>query len=258
MGSSAHGADTGNANSAARNRIRRTGLLLRAYRRPVAIEWPSGSRSATGVDGGRFHAINAPMTTANDTALIANTACGPATATRTPAIGGPIARAASTVTPLRDAAAGNCSRGTNSGWIACQAGVVIAAAQPIANKSDSSERELRTPATVIAVNTAAAAAAYTCSAISNRLRSTRSASAPAKSARINVGDRLAVWTSATVVALAFSVTRNHCAPTVCIHVPMLEARAAMNRPRNAPIRSGAHIDDAGPTSSDPIVVSPEV
>ncbi len=157
---------------------------------------------------------------------MANTASGPVPAPSTPAIGGPIARAASTVTPLSDAAAGNCSRGTNSGWIACHAGVVMAAAQPIAKKNDSSDSGLRTPATVITVNTAAAAAAYTCSAISKRRRSTRSARAPAKSARINVGDRLAVWTSAIVVALACCSTRNHCAPTVCIHVPMLEVRAA--------------------------------
>src|SRR5207244_1887290 len=107
-------------------------------------------------------------------------------------------------------------------------------------------------------NTAAAAAAYTCSAINNRRRSTRSASAPAKSASIKVGDRLAVWTSATVVALACPSTRNHCAPTVCIHVPILEARAATNRPRNAPLLSGAHVDDAGPTSLDAMVFPREV
>src|SRR5437763_371604 len=113
MGSNAHSAETGKANRAARNRIRRTGLLLRTYRRPAVTEWPSGSRSTTGFDGGRFHTSNAPMTTAKDTALIANTACGPTAATSSPAIGGPSARAASTATPLTDAAAGDCSRGAH-------------------------------------------------------------------------------------------------------------------------------------------------
>src|SRR4029453_5057577 len=124
------------------------------------IDWLSRSWVTTGVDGGRFHAISAATTAANDTAWTANPACGPAAAPSTPAIGGPSARAASIVTPLSDAAAGNCSRGTSSGSIACPAGVVIATAQPVANKSDSSDSGLRRPATAIAVNTAAAAAAY--------------------------------------------------------------------------------------------------
>jgi DEAD/DEAH box helicase len=104
-----------------------------------------------------------------------------------------------------------------------------------------------------AVNAAVASAAYACTAMSSRRRSTRSASAPANSANISVGVRLAVCTSATTVGLACLSTRNHCAPTICIHVPMFDVKAAMKRPRNTPIRSGAHVDAAVPAGPAPSV-----
>jgi hypothetical protein len=166
--------------------------LWRMYRSPAKIDRAIGSRSPVAAGDGRLHAASATTTATKDTALMAKTAADPALATRMPAIGGPIARAASTVTPLSDAAAGICWRGTSSGWIACQAGVVSAAAQPIANSKASSETGSSNPASAIAVKIDAAQAAYTCTAISSRRRSTRSASAPANSAKISVGDKLAV------------------------------------------------------------------
>ena len=52
------------------------------------------------------------MIPANDTALIAKTAAGPASATRAPPIDGPIARAEFVETLAKVAAAGISSRGT--------------------------------------------------------------------------------------------------------------------------------------------------
>ncbi|KXW60132.1 hypothetical protein MPHL43072_10615 [Mycolicibacterium phlei DSM 43072] len=62
----------------------------------------------------------------NDTALSANTTVGPDTATSAPATAGPIARALFMLRLVSAAAAGICSRGTSSGWIACHAGAVSA------------------------------------------------------------------------------------------------------------------------------------
>ena len=177
------------------------GLWL-VYRIPATTDWPNGSRSVTGAEGVRFQASSATITATKDTALIANTAAAPTAATNNPAMGGPTARAVSTETPPSDAAERSCSRGTSSGWIACQAGVVSAAAQPTANISTSRETASNTPATASAANTAAAIAPYACTAMSSRRRSTRSASAPANSAKISVGVRLAVCTSAMTVGLS--------------------------------------------------------
>ena len=55
------------------------------------------------------------MIPANDTALIAKTAAGPANATTMPPIAGPIAREALPETLPKIETAGICSRGTTSG-----------------------------------------------------------------------------------------------------------------------------------------------
>ena len=172
------------------------------YRIPVRTDWPNGSRAVTGSEVVGFQASSATITATNDTALIANTAAAPNAATNNPAMGGPTARAVSTATPPSDAAERSCSRGTSSGWIACHAGVVSAAAQPTANISTSSETASKAPVTASAANTAAATAPYACTAMSSRRRSTRSARAPANSANNSVGVRLAVCTSAMTVGLA--------------------------------------------------------
>jgi hypothetical protein len=79
------------------------------------MAWPRCSRSIGALCLGRFHAAKATIIPANDTALIAKTAAGPANATATPPIAGPIARAAFVETLPKVAAAGICSRGTTSG-----------------------------------------------------------------------------------------------------------------------------------------------
>ncbi len=117
------------------------------------------SRSLSGVQPGRFQDHSATMIAAKETALRANTAAGPATRTTTPARAGPIARATLTVTLPSDAAAGICSRGTSSGWIACHAGAVSAEPQPMATVKPRSQVGVSTPVNARAASTAAASTA---------------------------------------------------------------------------------------------------
>ena len=81
-----------------------------------------------------------------------------------------------------------------------------------------------------------------CAAMSKRLRSSVSASTPPTKSNMTSGAMSAVCTSATRMEACGCRTSNHCAPTVCIHVPMLLARAASHRARNARMRSGVQAD----------------
>jgi hypothetical protein len=94
--------------------------------------WPKCSRSSGAGCLGRFHTSSATMMPANEIALVAKTAAGPARATMQPPIAGPTARDALPETLPNVATAGICSRGTTSGWIACQSGPARADAQPMA------------------------------------------------------------------------------------------------------------------------------
>ena len=171
--------------------------------------------------------------------LSANTAAGPARATTTPPTAGPTARAPFTVTLPRAEAAGICSFGTSSGWMACHAGAESEEPQPSRNVISSRVCGVSTSVQASSVVTAAAIAVPVLTTMSSRRRSRRSASPPASSARKSVGSRLAVCTRAMIVALLCRSTRNHWAPTVCIHSPTFETSWAMNRIRNTRIRSGA-------------------
>jgi hypothetical protein len=53
----------------------------------------------------------------------------------------------------------------------------------------------------------------------------------------------AVCASATANTLAVSEPISHCAATVCIQVPTLEANWAIQDARKVPCRSGAHAPD---------------
>jgi hypothetical protein len=82
---------------------------------PAASDDPRRSRPEVVTCGGRFQAASTTITPMKEIAFSAKTSAGPLTATRTPAMAGPIARAPFTVTLPSDAAAGNSSRGTSSG-----------------------------------------------------------------------------------------------------------------------------------------------
>src|ERR1700739_1239710 len=124
------------------------------------MAWPNCSLSIAANCLGRFHETRAKITPANDTALIANAAAGPDNATTTPPIAGPIARAAFPATLPKVEAAGICSRGTTSGWIACQAGPVSAAEQPMATVNHNSDVGLSRPRYVSTARASATSTAY--------------------------------------------------------------------------------------------------
>ena len=166
-----------------------------------------------------------------DTALSANTSVGPDSDTSTPAMAGPIARAPFMLMLPNAAAAGICSAGTRSGWIACQAGAVSACPQPMTNNSVSSTAGVVSPAPVNVASRPTPAAIAPCVAMSSRRRSTRSARTPDGSASSITGSVVAVCTSGTRTAARGSPTSIHCAPTVCIQVPRLETSCAIHSAR---------------------------
>ena len=160
----------------------------------------------------------------------------------TPASAGPTARAPFTVTPPRAEDAPISSRGTSSGWIACHAGEVRVEVIPSRNVKPRIVHGVRSPRAAITVSTAAITALAAEPTIRSRRRSSESASTPAGSEKSIAGARLAVCTRAMTVGPAAASTRNHCAPTVCIQVPMLLPSCANHSTRNAVIAIGAHAE----------------
>src|SRR4051794_4147282 len=79
-----------------------------------------------------------------------------------------------------------------------------------------------------------------------------SPSAPAGKASISVGIIAAVCTNATNVAALGASTSSHCAPTVCIQVPIMLASCAIHSARNARTRNGAQVDT--PTAAAPLAM----
>ncbi|MFT8899860.1 hypothetical protein FAM14222p2_000064 [Propionibacterium freudenreichii] len=170
----------------------------------------------------RRHNTSARATARNDTALMPKTMAGPDATTMMPAMAGPIARAPFTVMLPSDDACGSSSRGTNSGWIACQAGPMMAAAQPRMKVKPSSSHGPSQPAAVTTVRATAMAADTRLRVSSSRLRFTRSAATPANRDSSNTGRVPAVCTHATRAGLPACSTRNHWAPTLCIQLPMFD------------------------------------
>ncbi len=126
------------------------------------------------------------------------------------------------------------SLGTSSGIAAAHAGPFIAEPSPRANVTISSVHGPVLPISVSAPSAAAAKSIQDCVNSSIRRRSTRSAMAPAGNPTRNTGSVVAVCTSATINGLDTRVVISHDAPIVCIHVPMLEAMAAIQIARNKP------------------------
>jgi hypothetical protein len=59
-----------------------------------------------------------------------------------------------------------------------------------------------------------------------------------------VGRLDAVWISATGAAAVVSDSISHCAPTVCIQLPMLLTSCAVHIARKSPDRNGPHGEGA--------------
>src|SRR5581483_2530323 len=179
------------------------------------------------------------MTPQNDSALKAKVAPGPTAAISSPPIAGPTERARLIDTLFRETAGASCARGTSSATIACHAGALSAVPRPSAKVRSSSVTGVVNPAKVRSASIAAAANMSACVNSSNRRRSSTSAKAPAGSANKNIGKALAVRTSATITGDAESEVMSQAEPTSCIHVPILEANAAIQSARNNGWRSGA-------------------
>ena len=92
---------------------------------------------------------------------------------------------------------------------------------PSRNVAVSSRAGVSRPVAVSTVSPAPTTTWNPCTPTSNRRRSTMSASAPAGNASTNVGSIAAACTNPTSVAAFGSSTNNHCAPTVCIQVPIM-------------------------------------
>ena len=69
-----------------------------------------------------------------------------------------------------------------------------------------------------------------------------SASAPEGSASTSMGSIAATCTIATSAPAPGSTTSSHCAPTVCIQMPIALPTCASHNVRNALMRNGAHAD----------------
>ncbi|MNT03726.1 hypothetical protein D3C72_1382740 [compost metagenome] len=164
---------------------------------------------------------------------------GPTWATIKPPSAGPTALAKLNPALLSATAAWSSSGGTSSGMIACQAGALSAAPRPSAKVTPSSSQGVAKPASVSAARAPAATSIQVWVTRSNRRRSMMSASAPAGSARRNVGRLVAVWTSATITGEMDSVVIIQETPTLCMSVPAFEAKLAIHKVRNSPCRKGA-------------------
>ena len=78
-------------------------------------------------------------------------------------------------------------------------------------------------------------------------RSNASASAPATSASITIGNVMDAWTKVTICADAPSATIIQAAPTPWIIPPKLEAKVAIHTDRKMPWRNGASADACSET-----------
>ncbi len=144
----------------------------------------------------------------------------------------------------------NCSRSTSSGWMACHDGPINAVPQPRRKVRTSRGTADSASAKASTVSTADTANIATCATTSSPRRSNRSASTPEGSASSTIGRLDAVCTSVTMVAPCPS--NSHCAPTVCIQVPMFDTNWAIHSARNTGRANGAQAEPD--SAAFPVVV----
>jgi hypothetical protein len=196
-------------------------------------------------NGVRCHVYSMAITAMKEAALNRNTLPAPVVteanaATASPPSAGPTARARLNPALLIEIASGNSERGTNSGTIACQAGLFMA--EPMFRKKvrTSSAHGEMMPARVSAQSTRAAASIQACQNISSLRRSKISAVAPAGSPSSNTGRLAAVCMSAISSGEPVSTVISQVPAVSCIQLPRLDTTDAMVRFRNSGRRSGAH------------------
>ena len=135
---------------------------------------------------------------------------------------------------LRAMAGCRLSRGTRLGTTACHAGAIRAAPAPIAKVNASSSAGVIDPTAARVAIAPLVPASTRLTRSKKRRRSTRSASAPANSAKRKIGAVVAACTRATIAGDGFRVVISQPAPTSCIQVPMLEINVATHSSAKAP------------------------
>src|SRR5262249_37246832 len=167
------------------------------------------------------------------TALSQNGAAIPMAAVIAPPNAGPTARLTFMPALLAAIADGRSVRGTSCATIACQTGAVSAPTTPRRNVNASSTVGV----TIFSHTSAATAVDSTVVAISTainmRRRSTMSPSAPAGSAKRNIGKLVATWTSDTVSGSGSRPVMSQPAPALYIQVPILATTVAPHSTANA-------------------------
>src|SRR5882672_9802868 len=221
--------------------LRRAGAF-RTYRTPARNADAKRSAGSTARLGSRRQRHSTTKTPSTETALMTKTGPGPPATMIRPASAGPIARAMLIATLPSPMAAGNSSRGTVSGMMACHAGRSMALPAPMASVITSSIQGWMTPVIVSTPSKPVVRNHHTCAMSRIRRRSKMSASAPAGSASRNSGSVVAACTSETMSGEGASSVISHAAAESCIQVPMLEATSAIQRARNSGRRRGLHAE----------------
>src|SRR6266496_1655824 len=150
-----------------------------------------------------------------------------------------------TATPLNESADGKSDEGTNSGTIACQAGLLTAEPMPSRKVRESKRPGVIKPIKATAPIATATMPIHACMNSNKRRRSTMSANAPAGRAANTTGRLPAVSTRATSRGESVNEVISQLSPTSCIHDPMLETTLAIQRARNNDERSGLQAEASG-------------
>src|ERR1700733_7301208 len=194
------------------------------------------------------------MTPANESALRKNTDPAPVwtrwnAATISPPNAGPTARARLLLAAFSETVSGISSRGTNSGTIACQAGLFIA--EPIFSRkvnASNAQGDIY-PTKVSTASMPTEPSIHACQKISSLRRSKISAVAPASNPSRSTGKLAAVCINAISNGDAVSEVINHVPAVSCIHVPTDETVLAIQRSRKSGIFRGVKPLGLGATAT---------
>jgi hypothetical protein len=177
-------------------------------------------------------------------------AAGPAAASTKPPIAGPMARAMLKPMPFSAMAPTRSPRGTSSGVAAAQAGKFTAVPAPMAKVSASRPQGPSASAAARTASSTPMAAIQSWAATSARRRSRMSAAAPPGRAKRKTGSMAAACTRPTISGEGASEVISQPAPVFWIHMPVLEARLAIQSARKAGWRRGAKAPGADMLGDD--------
>ena len=171
--------------------------------------------------------------------MAAKAAVAPATARSSPPSAGPMARAILNPIEVRTSACVSHRRGTVSGTEAAHAGLFNAAPTASRTVNDSRSVASRRPSAATSARITAAASISMLVRIRWRLRSIKSAKAPAGSARTSTGSCAAAWTRLTINGLGARSVMIHALAVFWIQVPRAEIVLASHSQKNARLANGA-------------------